>query len=108
MKARNWIAFALGTLVSLAAAYAAYTLANYSWNQVVDYRSPYVKEQLPETRGRASGDLARTKRVVFVIVDGLREDVSRQMTPLSGPGSRRCRSRTGPRCSRALHSASAV
>jgi hypothetical protein len=82
MKVRNWVALALGAVVSLAAAYAAYTLANYSWNQVVDYRSPYVKEQLPETRGRASGDLARTRRVVLVIVDGLRDDVSRQMPGL--------------------------
>jgi hypothetical protein len=82
MKARNWIALALGTVLSLGSAYAAYTLATYSWNQVVDYRSPYAKEPLATTRGRAGGDIARTKRVVFVIVDGLREDVSRQMPNL--------------------------
>jgi hypothetical protein len=82
MKTRNWISLALGTAVSLAAAYAAYTLATYSWNQVVDYRSPYADEQLDETRGRASNDPVRTKRVVFVIVDGLREDVSRNMPGL--------------------------
>lgn len=82
MKARNWIALALGTALSLAAAYAAYTLATYSWNQVVDYRSPYAKESLPESRGRASDDPTRSKRAVLVIVDGLRDDVSRKMPGL--------------------------
>ncbi len=79
MKARNWIALALGTVVALGAAYAAYTVANISWNQVVDYRSPYAKEALPEGAAADAEALPRSKRVVYVIVDGLREDVSRQM-----------------------------
>jgi hypothetical protein len=82
MKARNWIALVLGTAVSLAAAYAAYTLATYSWNQVVDYRSPYAKESLPKSRPGTSDGLTRSKRVVYVIVDGLRDDVSRKMPTL--------------------------
>jgi hypothetical protein len=82
VKARNWMALILGTVVSLAAAYGAYNLANYSWNQVVDYRSPYVQAMLPDGPAARPDDPVRAKRVVFVIVDGLREDVSRQMATM--------------------------
>jgi len=87
MKVRAWVALALGLLVCLAAAYAAYTLADYSWNQVVDYRGPYAKQQIPATVDPVQEAYPATTppvpgRVVFVIVDGLREDVSRTMPNL--------------------------
>ena len=84
MKARFWISLAAGLVACLAAAYGAYTLANYSWNQVVDYRGPYARAMLP------AGGSASPRTVVdggqplmvYVIVDGLREDVSRTMPTL--------------------------
>jgi hypothetical protein len=89
VKTRNWIAVAVGLVACLGIAYAAYTLANYSWNQVVDYRGPYAKQQLPAGEDPlaaskvASGTVAaRPGRIVFVIIDGLREDVSRTMPAL--------------------------
>ncbi|HEX9094331.1 MAG TPA: alkaline phosphatase family protein [Coriobacteriia bacterium] len=89
--ARNWIALAVGTVLALGASYAAYQLADYSWNQVVDYRGPYAKVALPETldpRAPAGGlpEAKRaqpSRRIVFVIVDGLREDVSRKLPALN-------------------------
>jgi hypothetical protein len=90
MKTRSWIALVLGLVLCLAGAYGAYTLANYSWNQVVDYRGPYVKAGLPAgemplpTSGEASGTVkAEPGRTVFVVVDGLREDASRAMPTLN-------------------------
>jgi hypothetical protein len=88
MKTRSWIALVAGLVVCLAGAYAAYTLANYSWNQVVDYRGPYAKADLPEGQKADQGAQAAVygtgrPRVVYVIVDGLREDVSRQMPTLN-------------------------
>lgn len=85
MKTRSWIALAAGLLVCLAAAYAAYTLANYSWNQVVDYRGPYAKADLPAGLGPSPKLVlyGQQPRTVFVIVDGLREDVSREMPTLN-------------------------
>ena len=90
MKTRNWIAVIVGLLVCLGAAYGAYQLATYSWNQVVDYRGPYAKQELPAgenplpTSGEASGTLkAAPGRTIYIIVDGLREDVSRTMPTLN-------------------------
>ncbi len=88
MKTRSWIALAAGLVVCLAAAYGAYTLANYSWNQVVDYRGPYAKADLPEGQkadAGAQGTVYGSGRpqVVYVVVDGLREDVSREMPTLN-------------------------
>ena len=90
MRTRNWIAAIAGLLVCLGIAYGAYTLADYSWNQVVDYRGPYAKQALPAGEiprpesTDASGTLkAEPGRMVFIIVDGLREDVSRTMPALN-------------------------
>jgi hypothetical protein len=88
VKTRNWIAAIAGLLVCLGIAYGAYELANYSWNQVVDYRGPYAKQALPEGTypagyGAATGSSAKLGRVVYIIVDGLREDVSRTMPALN-------------------------
>ncbi len=82
MKLRNWIALAAGTLLALGIAYAAYSLADYSWAQVVDYRGPYARVRLPATQAPTRTRPAESERVVYVIVDGLREDVSRSMPTL--------------------------
>ena len=82
MRARNGIALVLGTVLALGASYAAYQLATYSWNQVVAYRGPDAKGQVDETPPPLRTDLLKTKRVVYVIVDGLRDDVSRKMPKL--------------------------
>jgi hypothetical protein len=80
MKARNWIAFVVGTLAALGVSYGAYELAGYSWNQVVEYRGPYATVDLPQT---PTGELPKvSRRVVFVMIDGLREDVSRTLPAL--------------------------
>ena len=88
MKTRNWLAAVAGLLVCLGIAYAAYTLADYSWNQVVDYRGPYAKQEIPagedpltqaDSIPATLTPDARAGRVVLVIIDGLREDVSRTM-----------------------------
>lgn len=61
----------------VAVGYAAYILADRSWESVVAYQSPYTSLELPEGEsGRPIAD-----RVVLVIVDGLRLDVSRQVMP---------------------------
>lgn len=90
MKMRNWTAAIAGLLVCLGAAYGAYQLATYSWNQVVDYRGPYAKQALPAgenplpASSEASGTVkAEPGRLVYIIVDGLREDISRTMPTLN-------------------------
>lgn len=97
----TWTAGLLAVLISLAGAYAAYTLANYSWNQVVSYKSPFAdygrpwvsSEDRPVTnaekdlswpapqRTREASETAR--RVVLIICDGLTLDASKQMTGLN-------------------------
>jgi hypothetical protein len=87
----RWTAFALALVVCLGTAYDAYTLAGYSWNQVVDYRGPYAKVKLPGVRDRSPAGYSRPlrylpwrgPRLVYVIVDGLREDVSRKMPTIN-------------------------
>jgi hypothetical protein len=77
-KVGRWLPFVVGVLVALAAAYAAYSLATYSWNQIVDYRSPYLTTPLPASRP----GVAQTDRLVFVIVDGMTDAESRKMHSL--------------------------
>jgi hypothetical protein len=77
-KALRFLPLALGVIAALATAYGAYTLANYSWNQIVDYRSPYLTTPLPASRP----GVAQTDRLVFVIVDGLTDAQSRKMHAL--------------------------
>ena len=78
-----WACFVLGTLACLGIAYGAYSLAGYSWAQVVNYASPYVSATPPVELVSVEPTPAAplVKRVVLVIVDGLREDVSRSSMP---------------------------
>jgi hypothetical protein len=64
-------------------AFAAYTLAGYSWAQVVDYKSPYVSATVPPALRSAEPTpaAALSSRIVLVIVDGMRDDVSRSDMP---------------------------
>lgn len=77
-KALRFAPLVVGAIAGLAAAYAAYSLATYSWNQIVDYRSPYVTSSMPASRP----GVAQTDRLVFVIVDGLTDAQSRKMRAL--------------------------
>jgi hypothetical protein len=92
VRMRGWAVLAVGLVACLTVSYAAYSLADYSWNQVVDYRGPYAKLALPATEDplalpdAAPGGGApesRAGRLVYVIIDGLREDVSRKMPTLN-------------------------
>lgn len=83
-----WLVPALGLVASLALAYGAYELANYSWNQVVAYESPYTRltgsgfsGPRPALTEPVPGAVAR--RVVVVLIDGLREDASRTMASIN-------------------------
>ena len=88
-----WIALVAGIVACLAAALGAYLLASYSWSQLVDYRSPFVASPAPASlvSVEPTPSPALVQRVVLVIVDGLREDVSRSSMPtlntLRGYGS---------------------
>lgn len=85
-KMQAWMALVVGLVACLGTAYAAYLLADYSWNQVVDYRGPYWSTELPQSA--AAGEETTKGLTVFVIVDGLREDVSREMPTLQRLRSR--------------------
>lgn len=73
------IAGVIAALVCLAAAYAAYELAGRSWDQVVSYRTPFGEYDRPWAADRAAPGAPvsdREPRVVLVIIDGLRLDVT--------------------------------
>ena len=99
-----WPMLALGLAACLGTAYGAYTLAGYSWGQVVGYKSPYVRPlESPDATLSAiyvpdelkpsppNPGPALSGRVVLVVVDGMREDISRSAMPglntLRGYGS---------------------
>jgi hypothetical protein len=86
----SWVMLAVGIAASIAVAFGAYTIAGYAWDQVVSYKSPYVREPgVAETSptpiwihpgltpSSNSSAPVLANRVVLVIVDGMREDVSR-------------------------------
>lgn len=85
----GWLLPVLGLTVSLAVSYGAYALASYSWDQVVSYESPYTAMNGADFSGvrPALTDPipgAQPRRVVLVIIDGLRDDASRTMASISG------------------------
>jgi hypothetical protein len=61
------------------AQFGALPIIEHTWNQVVDYQSPYTLPLPPGQRGAAA-----TNQVVLVVVDGLRDDVSRALPVLNG------------------------
>lgn len=65
-------------LILAAIGYQAQSVAMMGWDSVVEYQTPYLTN-LP--RGSAAEPLAR--RVVLVLVDGLRLDASRNMSRLN-------------------------
>jgi len=65
-------------LILAAIGYQAQNLAMMGWDSVVEYQTPYLTD-LP--RGSAAEPLAR--RVILVLVDGLRLDASRNMPRLN-------------------------
>ncbi|HSQ21431.1 MAG TPA: alkaline phosphatase family protein, partial [Coriobacteriia bacterium] len=86
---RRWVPLIAAVAVSLGLAYGSYLLAGYSWDQVVSYESPYTTMTGSEFSGvRPSLDTripgADERRVVLVLIDGLRDDVSRTMDSISG------------------------
>ena len=85
----GWILPILALAVSLGLSYGAYTLASYSWDQVVSYESPYTSMSGADFSGvrPALTDPipdAQPRRVVVVLIDGLRDDASRTMASISG------------------------
>lgn len=81
-----WIGFGI-VLLSLLG-WGAVRLALFSWNSVVEYRSPYLRAELPPPP--ATPSLA--DRVVLVIIDGLRRDTAAAAMPtLNGLAARGAR-----------------
>ncbi|MRS11793.1 MAG: hypothetical protein EG823_01815 [Actinobacteria bacterium] len=85
----GWLLPVMALLASLGLSYGAYKLASYSWDQVVSYESPYTTMSGVDFSG-ARPDLedpipgAEKRRVVVVLIDGLRDDASRTMASISG------------------------
>lgn len=80
---RGWVAWVVCAFVAMVCAgiaLSAYRLADYSWNQVVEYKTPYAGRVSTKDSAPARRPLAR--RVVLVIVDGLRYDASQRMDSL--------------------------
>jgi hypothetical protein len=85
----GWLLPAMALVISLGLSYGAYTLASYSWDQVVSYKSPYETMSgmdftgvRPSLTDPIPG--ATPRRVVVVLIDGLRDDASRTMASISG------------------------
>lgn len=75
----GWLLLVIGIAVCCAVAYGASVLASYSWGQVVSYESPYVSPPLEPAGPAAMTPLA--DRVILVIVDGMRDDITRTGMP---------------------------
>lgn len=90
-----WVVFVLLLAACLGVAFGAYRLAGYSWEQVVGYRSPFLDPSASTAPALSATPAEKpvrlTKRLVLVIVDGMRDDVSREAMPsldtLRGYGS---------------------
>lgn len=84
---KRWLLLALGIGCSVAAAYGAMQLATYSWNHVVEYRSPFVDldtERFTGPRPPLTSPVpdAAQRRTVVVLIDGLTDEASRNMKTL--------------------------
>jgi len=79
-----WLLLLAGAVVALGVSYAAYTLAGYSWAQVVEYDSPFIEAAngtLRTGRPPLSEPIpsATPRRTVLVLIDGLTDETSRKM-----------------------------
>ena len=84
----RWLVPALALVASLGLSYGAYLLASYSWDQVVSYESPYTSMSGADFSGVRPSLTdpipgAEPRRVVMVVIDGLRDDASRTMASIS-------------------------
>lgn len=85
----GWLLPTMALAISLGLSYGAYRLAAYSWDQVVSYPSPYTAlsgMDFSGTRPDLTDPIpdAQPRRVVMVLIDGLRDDASRTMGAISG------------------------
>lgn len=82
-RTRTWATLVAAVAVCLTVGWSAWVLASYSWSQIVGYSSPYVSASVPYelTSAGATPGPPIAQRVVLVIVDGLRDDVSRSSMP---------------------------
>jgi len=85
----RWLVPALALVASLGLSYGAYLLASYSWDQVVSYESPYTSMSGADFSGVRPSLTdpipgAEPRRVVLVLIDGLRDDASRTMASIEG------------------------
>ncbi len=81
---KPWVLLVLGVVAALGVSYAAYTLAGYSWAQVVDYTSPFTKMDPAAYTGERPTlptpiPEAAPRRVVLVLIDGMTDAASRTM-----------------------------
>ncbi len=76
----GWVMPAVTIVAAVALAAGAYVGADYAWDQIVDYESPFLDEGLPP----ASAGPVLGSRVVLVIVDGMTDEASREMSSLEG------------------------
>lgn len=87
MRRFAWVAGIAALALCLGAAYGAYVLAGYSWDQVVSYESPYAdydRQAYLETVEPAAAETSETPRVVMILIDGLTLEASRSyMTALN-------------------------
>lgn len=86
MRWLTWVAAVLAIVVCLGAAYGAYVLAGYSWDQVVSYETPFGDYDRPWAGGpvpRSNEPSETARRVVLVMCDGLTLEASNSMTGLN-------------------------
>lgn len=81
---RGWVLLVIGIVVALGVSYGAMQLADYSWNQVVDYDSPFASMPTDTFTGARPGleiaiPDATSRRTVLVLIDGLTDETSRKM-----------------------------
>ncbi|MGB4592811.1 MAG: alkaline phosphatase family protein [Coriobacteriia bacterium] len=81
---KRWVLLGIGIVLALGTSFGAMKLADHSWNQVVEYDSPFVAMPIDTFTGErpplemAIPD-ATPRRTVMVLVDGLTDGMSRQM-----------------------------
>ncbi len=83
----SWLLLLAGLIVALGASYAAYTLAGYSWAQVVEYDTPFLTAangELKTARPPLDDPIpdATPRRTVLVLIDGLTDETSRKMASI--------------------------